>query len=1408
MKTFATLIRVGAVLGFLVLSNFNLSAQRQLPAELKDWQDWATWDAKHRDCPTPFNDAAKHVCFWPGQLSLQADQKSATWELDVAVFSKTWVPLPGGGDIWPVNVTDGGAPMVVVERNQQPAVELAPGPHRLSGAFRWEAEMPQAVRIPREVGLLALVLEGKRVEIPNWDEAGNLWLKRVRVEATDRDLITAQVWRVLEDGIPLWLRTEIELSVSGKSREEELGNVRPAGWQLSYVDSPVPVAVDGQGRLKAQVRAGKWTIHVDAFRTTDAGEIQFAPGAQPMVATELVGFRALPEFRLAELTGLTSVDVSQTTFPEKWRTLPVYQWPTDKSFRLVEKMRGMGLQKPEGLRINRVLWLDENGKGLTFRDQIHGNMQQIWRLDVAEGQELGAAKIAGQPQLITVDPANGAHGVEIRTRNLNLQAIGRAARASAIPATGWRAPADGLNITVNLPPGWRLFALFGADWVAGDWLSAWTLLDLFLLLIFSLAVFKLWGLRAGLVALLAFGLAYQEPWAPRLVWFFLLIPLALLRVVPSGIMRKLLDGWRWLATVALLLWLIPFIATQLQGVLYPQLEAQGQSYGTHPLFWWETMTGGRAKAQRSFSAPMPEALTAEPAVAASEAADRGLSVAKRAASTGFYGLASRVSPARLEQNLSYDAKAKIQTGPAEPEWKWNEVTFGWNGPVSADEKFRPIFIPLALHRVLSVLRVALLVLLGALLLRRRDAATDAPKSDKPPAATAAAIVLLFALFVPIPSSAQLPDKEMLNTLRDRLLETSDAYPRAAEIPTVDLHVTDGGIVINAEIHAALQVAVPLPGKLPAWSPVSVQLDDKPEAVLRRSDGYLWMIIPAGVHRVRVTGLLPTTTEWEWTFLLKPRHVNITAPGWTVTGVRPNGVPENQIFFARQRQATPGEVEYDRKDFNAVVAVNRNLEIGLVWQVHNVVTRLSSPGKAISLRVPLLPGEKVLTAGVVIEAGWAEVRLAAGQAEFAWKSALPVGEQIALKAEQTDRWVERWRLVTSPVWNAAISGLAPVFEASELTLAPVWHPWPGESVALSFSKPEAVSGDTITVRRVNQEISLGSRQRTVKLTLNVEASLGDDFVLELDPRAEITSLKQAEQVIPVRRDGAKLMIPVRPGSQELSVEWRADEPLTFHARADRVKLPVEAANITTVLQVPESRWTLWTAGPLRGPAVRFWTVLLVAVLAAGLLGRLKLSPIGRWQWLLLLLGLTQIHLIAALIVVGWFFLFAWRGQFVRAKATGADQGATTSQPAAPAVADSPGETTASAARAEMLSFWRFNLLQVFLVGLTVAMLIILVVTVAEGLLGNPEMFIRGNGSTRTWLRWFEPHSGHELPQPVLVSVSVWFYRLLMLAWALWLAGALIRWLKWAWTQFSSGGFWKRLATDRNTPTSAPPPLPDR
>lgn len=205
----------------------------------------------------------------------------------------------------------------------------------------------------------------------------------------ERDLASPSL---MEDGIPLWLHADIELIVAGKSREEALGHILPAGWKPASLESPIPVALDGAGQMKAQVRAGKWTVRLTAFRLDHPAEIAFADGTKPAAADQLVAFKAQPDFRLVEIIGLPAVDVSQTSFPDKWREFPVYRWETATPFRMEERMRGMGLQKPEGLRIRRELWLDQDGGGLTFRDHITGRMQQIWRLDAAESQELGSVR--------------------------------------------------------------------------------------------------------------------------------------------------------------------------------------------------------------------------------------------------------------------------------------------------------------------------------------------------------------------------------------------------------------------------------------------------------------------------------------------------------------------------------------------------------------------------------------------------------------------------------------------------------------------------------------------------------------------------------------------------------------------------------------------------------------------------------------------------------------------------------------------------------------------------------------------------------------------------------------------------------------------------------------------------------
>jgi hypothetical protein len=515
-------------------------------------------------------------------------------------------------------------------------------------------------------------------------------------------------------------------------------------------------------------------------------------------------------------------------------------------------------------------------------------------------------------------------------------------------------------------------------------------------------------------------------------------------------------------------------------------------------------------------------------------------------------------------------------------------------------------------------------------------------------------------------------------------------------------------------------------------------------------------VPKGVHHVVVKGRLPDETDWDWTFLLQPKTVRIDAPDWNVTGLDPNGVPGSQVLFVREQASSADRAAYDRTNFAAIVVVDRHLEFGLISKVRTVVSRLSASGKAVSLSIPLLEGESVLTAKSNIQDGNISVQLAASQQETSWESELPSANSLQLRAPESNQWVERWHLVTSPIWNVSLQGLQPIYEPSQQDLVPVWHPWPGEEVTVSFSKPVAIQGEVVTVQNVDYETKLGRRLRSCKLTLDLECSVANDFVIQLNPSAEQTSLEIDDQFVPTQLTDAGLIVPAQPGKQTVTVDWKQSEPLTLRTKTGDVILPVEASNVTTAMQVPDNRWVLWAAGPMRGPAVRFWTILAVAILASIALGSLSRSPLKQYEWTLLAIGLTQAPMIAVMFVITWLFLLSWRGDTER----------------------------------HSLGTVSFNLVQLTIVFLTVISLGVLTYVVSQGLLGNPDMFISGNGSSRTLLRWFEPRVNQTLPTASIFSVSVWFYRLLMLFWALWLAVALLRWLTWGWRQFNEGGAWKR------------------
>jgi hypothetical protein len=174
----------------------------------------------------------------------------------------------------------------------------------------------------------------------------------------------------------------------------------------------------------------------------------------------------------------------------------------------------------------------------------------------------------------------------------------------------------------------------------------------------------------------------------------------------------------------------------------------------------------------------------------------------------------------------------------------------------------------------------------------------------------------------------------------------------------------------------------------------------------------------------------------------------------------------------------------------------------------------------------------------------------------------------------------------------------------------------------------------------------------------------------------------------------------------------------------------------------------------GPAVLFWSMVLVMGVLAWGLARMRWTPLGAAAWFLLGIGLAQASLASAAVVVGWFVVLAARQRF----------GAT-------------------------LPRVRFNLMQVILVLWTLAAAVALFGAIHSGLLGYPDMLIEGNGSNGSRLIWYQDRLSGDLPHAWVISVPLYFYRALMLAWALWLARSVIQWARWAWGAYSADGYWK-------------------
>lgn len=1329
----------------------------EIPGPLHTWVPWVLQEVEDHGCP-PLGSATPRACVWPGRLGLEVGRDGARFELQAEVFREAWLALPGDARLWPREVTLDGLPATVVERDGRPALRLAPGRYSVAGGLAW-ATRPEALPVPPDYALIDLELDGRRVEAPTLSAEGRLALEQDATQAGGgaEDRVEVEVFRRVVDDLPPRLLTRLELDVAGRAREVSLAGALPPAFIAMRLASPLPARLEPDGRLRLQLRPGRWTVELEARHPGPVSTLAMPPAEAPWPATEVWVFEARPALRVVEPTGVPLVDPRQTRLPADWQALPAFRLAVGDVLRLEERQRGDPEPEPNQLALERTLWLDLDGGGYTVADRISGRMTRGWRLEAGEGLALGRVALDGEPRFITTLGDSGRAGVEVRQGEVTLEADARLeGPPGRLPAAGWAQDFERASATLQLPPGWRLLAAFGVDHVPEAWVARWTLLDLFLVLIAALALGRLLGAGWGTLALLALTLLWHEPGAPRWVWLHLLAAMALLRVLPDGRLRRLAALYRGLALLALVALALPFAVDQLRSGLFPQLERP-----------W--VTGQGLMAQRAETAPSPlPARPAEDEFSMEAAVKAELEVAGAspgvAASVGATAVGSVAGPAGTptDHDLDHAPGVLLQTGPGLPRWQWEAVRLEWTGPLTADQTLRLLLLSPGANLLLAALRVLLLAaLLYALLAPLRRSLPGAVAALGAPAGVGLALCLALAgALQPSNARAEMPSPELLAELQRRLLAPEDCQPACADLARLEADIAADALRLRLDVHALARVAVPLPGADTQWLPAEVLVDGEPAAALRRGeDGQLRLVLEPGVHEVSLSGPLPARASFQLPLPLPAREVRVQAPGWRVDGLREQGGAEAQLIFTREAAAGAGagQAALEPAALPGFVTVERTLRLGLDWRVETRVRRQTPAESGLALEIPLLPGESVTTPERVVAEGRVAVTLAAGEQEFGWDSVLEPGPSLELTAAETTDWVEVWRLDASPLWHVEHRGLPVVHHQDGAgRWLPTWQPWPGETLTLALTRPEGVPGRTLTLDASRLVLRPGTRATEAVLSLELRSSQGGRHTLTLPPGAELQSVSLDGRTQPIRQEGGRVSLPLAPGTQQAELRWRTPAGLEAFQRTPTPELGAPGVNAEVEVEMPRDRWTLAVGGPALGPAVFFWAVLPLLALVALALGRLRLTPLASRHWLLLGLGLTQTPVVNALLVGGWLLALGLRGR-LRA-------------PLGPLA---------------------FNALQLALALLGLLALGALVESVRMGLLGLPEMQIGGNGSTAQVLRWYQDRSEGALPGAWVLSAPLWVYRALMLAWALWLAFALLGWLRWGWGCFTAEGLWRPL-----------------
>ena len=101
--------------------------------------------------------------------------------------------------------------------------------------------------------------------------------------------------------------------------------------------------------------------------------------------------------------------------------------------------------------------------------------------------------------------------------------------------------------------------------------------------------------------------------------------------------------------------------------------------------------------------------------------------------------------------------------------------------------------------------------------------------------------------------------------------------------------------------------------------------------------------------------------------------------------------------------------WESSRFPAFARVERNVDLDLDWRVTTTVRRVAPLEGAVTLEIPLLDGESIVSGDFTVKDGRVLVTMGPQQRDVTWTSNLPAQSPLTLRAPEGSAWKERWRV---------------------------------------------------------------------------------------------------------------------------------------------------------------------------------------------------------------------------------------------------------------------------------------------------------------------------------------------------------------------------------------------------------------